>query len=155
MADAFPTDAGAVLRMHVLRVSVGGCLEPTAGGVSLTVIGTLSGDRMDKWRAGRIVRATATLRRPARYLDEGVPDLERMKWYGYFSRKNHDFDHYMCRVRIPGCEMNATQARALALIAHQSGHGLVDLTTRGNVQIQGLKKPAAPSDDKTEPVTTH
>lgn len=78
MADAFPTDTGAVLRMHVLRVSAGGCLEPTAGGVSLTVIGTLSGDRMDKWRAGRIVRATATLRRPARYLDEGVPDLERM-----------------------------------------------------------------------------
>jgi hypothetical protein len=23
------------------------------------------------------------------------------------------------------------------------------------LQIQGLKKPAAPSDDKTEPVTTH
>ena len=78
MADAFPTDAGAVLRMQVLRVSAGGCLEPTAGGVSLTVIGTLSGDRMDTWRAGRIVRATATLRRPARYLDEGVPDLERV-----------------------------------------------------------------------------
>jgi ferredoxin-nitrite reductase len=71
-------------------------------------------------------------------------DLERMKWYGYFHRKNHDFDHYMCRVRIPGCEMSAAQARTLALIAHQSGYGLVDLTTRGNVQIQGLPITALP-----------
>ena len=66
MADAFATDAGAVLRMRVLRVSAGGCLEPTSGGVSLTVIGALSGDRMDTWRAGRIIRVMATLRRPAR-----------------------------------------------------------------------------------------
>ena len=78
MADAFPTDAGASLRMHVMRVSAGSCMEPTSGGVSLTVIGSLTGAQLGKWRGGRIVRTTATLRRPARYLDEGVPDLERM-----------------------------------------------------------------------------
>ena len=66
-------------------------------------------------------------------------DLERMKWYGYFYRKNNDFDHYMCRVRMPGCEMTARQARALAYVAYESGYSIVDLTTRGNVQIQGLK----------------
>ena len=77
-ADAFTTDAGVSLRMQVLRVSAGGCPEPTTGGVSLTVVGTLTGTELNKWRAGRIVRATATLRRPARYLDYGVPDLERM-----------------------------------------------------------------------------
>ena len=77
-ADAFATDAGASLRMQVLRISAGACMEPTAGGVSLTVVGRFSADEMDRWRSGRIVRTTATLRRPAKYLDHGVPDLERM-----------------------------------------------------------------------------
>ncbi len=65
-------------------------------------------------------------------------DLERMKWYGFFYRKNNDFDHYMCRIRIPGCEMTADQARAIAFAAYESGYSIVDVTTRGNVQIQGL-----------------
>jgi len=67
-----------------------------------------------------------------------TPDLERMKWYGYFYRKNNDNDHYMCRIRIPGCEMTFNQARAVAFIAYESGYSIVDVTTRGNVQIQGL-----------------
>lgn len=64
-------------------------------------------------------------------------DLQRMKWYGIFWRKE-DQDRYMLRVRIPACEMTAPQARALASIAHESGHEIVDVTTRGNIQIQGL-----------------
>ena len=60
-----------------------------------------------------------------------------MKWYGLFWRK-HDRDRYMIRIRIPGCEMTTDQARAIAFIAYESGHGIVDLTTRGNVQVQGL-----------------
>jgi ferredoxin-nitrite reductase len=67
-----------------------------------------------------------------------VPDLERMKWYGFFYRKNNDNDRYMVRVRIPGCEMTSEQARALAYIAYESGYSILDVTTRGNVQIQGL-----------------
>jgi ferredoxin-nitrite reductase len=65
------------------------------------------------------------------------PDLQRMKWYGVFWRK-HDRDRYMIRIRIPGCEMTADQARAVAFVAYESGHGIVDVTTRGNVQVQGL-----------------
>ncbi len=65
-------------------------------------------------------------------------DLERMKWYGYFHRKTNDSDHYMCRIRIPGCEMTSDQARAIAFIAYRSGYSIVDVTTRGNIQIQGL-----------------
>lgn len=65
------------------------------------------------------------------------PDLQRMKWYGIFWRKN-DRDRYMIRIRIPGCEMTADQARAVAFVAYESGHGIVDVTTRGNVQVQGL-----------------
>jgi sulfite reductase beta subunit-like hemoprotein len=44
----------------------------------------------------------------------------------------------MLRVRIPACEMTAELARVLAFIAYSSGHEIVDLTTRGNLQIQGL-----------------
>jgi ferredoxin-nitrite reductase len=64
-------------------------------------------------------------------------DLHRLKWYGVFWRKP-DRNRYMLRVRIPACEMTAVQAGVLAFIAHESGHEIVDVTTRGNIQIQGL-----------------
>ena len=43
-------------------------------------------------------------------------DLERMKWYGIFYRKRVEDGRYMIRVRIPGCELDATQARAVAAV---------------------------------------
>jgi precorrin-3B synthase len=64
-------------------------------------------------------------------------DLERMKWYGVFYRKRVEDGRYMIRVRIPGCEFTAPQARALAEIA-RVGYSILDVTTRGNVQIQGF-----------------
>jgi len=79
-----------------------------------------------------------------RWAQEGTPhhhidetDLQRMKWYGLFWRK-HDRDRYMIRIRLPGCELTAEQARAIAFIAYEAGHEIVDVTTRGNVQVQGL-----------------
>ena len=78
LADASATAAGATLRVRVERVATGGCLEPAPGGVSLTVIGAMTTAAMGEWRAGRTIRAMAVLRRPARYLDAGVPDQERM-----------------------------------------------------------------------------
>jgi len=78
LADAFLTDSGASMRVQVERLSAGACPEPTDGGVSLTVQGVLAAGAVAEWRAGRTIRTTAVLRRPARYLNEGVPDLERM-----------------------------------------------------------------------------
>ena len=78
LADAFGTDAGASMRIRVERAAVGSCLEPATGGVSITVIGVLAADALREWRAGRVIRTTALLRRPARYLNTGVPDQERM-----------------------------------------------------------------------------
>lgn len=79
-----------------------------------------------------------------RWAQEGTPhhrideaDLQRMKWYGLFWRK-HDRDRYMIRIRLPGCEVTAEQLRAIAFIAYEAGHEIVDVTTRGNVQVQGL-----------------
>jgi precorrin-3B synthase len=65
-------------------------------------------------------------------------DLERLKWYGIFYRKRVEDGRYMIRVRIPGCELDATQARALAEVA-RIGYSILDVTTRGNVQVQGFR----------------
>ena len=78
IADATATASGTSLRMQVERASVGSCPEPARGGVSLTVAGVLASEALDEWRAGRTIRATAALRRPARYLNDGVPDYERI-----------------------------------------------------------------------------
>ena len=48
-----------------------------SGNVSLAVGGRVARERAGEWRAGRRVEASATFRRPARYLNEGVPDFER------------------------------------------------------------------------------
>lgn len=66
------------------------------------------------------------------------PDLERMKWHGVFYRKRDTPGAYMLRIRLTGCEMSAAQARAIAFVAYQYGHGIIDVTTRANVQVQGL-----------------
>ena len=55
VADGIPSTAASV-------VSVGGAV-PDA--------------RLDSWLRGRTIEAPLTYRRPARYLDEGVPDSER------------------------------------------------------------------------------
>jgi competence protein ComEC len=53
------------------------CTRPVRGGVLLTVVGDLAMNRAGQWRAGRVIRAPAQVRRPSRYLDPGVPDEER------------------------------------------------------------------------------
>lgn len=47
------------------------------GGTQITVAGTLASTYIDAWRAGRRVRMPVRLRRPSRYLNPDVPDLER------------------------------------------------------------------------------
>lgn len=78
--DASLMSSGAVS----LSLSVEGASAPGAGsrravngGVVLTVGGVLAADYVRSWRAGRRIRAPAELRRPARYLNPGVPEQER------------------------------------------------------------------------------
>ena len=77
LADAAATPDGAVLRVAVMRVWVNAVAEEASGGVSLGVSGTLHAEAITGWRAGRIIRAPVLLRRPARYMNEGLPDQER------------------------------------------------------------------------------
>ncbi len=77
-ADAARTEAGVLLRLQAERVWMGPCPEPAPGGVSLTVSGVLAAGAVEQWRAGRRLKVPALLRRPAHYLDAGVPDQERL-----------------------------------------------------------------------------
>ena len=80
-----------------------------------------------------------------RYAAENTPvedipedDLNRMKWYGVFHRPQVP-GTFMMRLRITGGGMTSTQARAIACLGREFGHGSVDITTRQNIQLRGLR----------------
>ena len=70
---------------------------------------------------------------------ESIPeaDVQRLKWYGLFLR-NPTPGYFMVRVRIPGGRTNSYQLRALAGIAASHGNGLLDLTTRQQIQLRHI-----------------
>lgn len=78
----------------------------------------------------------ASERRPMADIDDA--DLERMKWYGAFYRRRDGAGTYMLRLRVTAGEMTAAQAKAVAYVAYEFGYGIVDVTTRANLQVQGL-----------------
>jgi competence protein ComEC len=75
--DGVLTEAGVVLRVDVERIDVNGAFEAAVAGVSVGVGGAPRSDDVERWRAGRLIRAPVLLRRPARYLNRGLGDQER------------------------------------------------------------------------------
>lgn len=71
---------------------------------------------------------------------EAIPDddVQRLKWYGLFLR-NPTPGYFMVRVRMPGGQTTTAQLRALAEIAAGYGNGLLDVTTRQQVQLRHLR----------------
>lgn len=71
---------------------------------------------------------------------EAIPedDIQRLKWYGLFLR-NPTPGFFMIRVRIPGGKTGSYQLRALADIAGRYGNGLLDLTTRQQIQLRQIR----------------
>jgi precorrin-3B synthase len=84
----------------------------------------------------------AEARTPMKAIDDA--DLERMKWHGVFYRKRDGAGTYMLRIRITGGELSAAQAKAVAHMAYEFGYGIVDITTRANLQVQGLAIDSVP-----------
>lgn len=70
---------------------------------------------------------------------ETIPedDIQRLKWYGLFLR-NPTPGHFMLRVRLPGGRTTSAQLETLADIALRYGNGVVDVTTRQQVQLRHL-----------------
>lgn len=75
--DAAREEGFVGLRAIVTAVARGDQWHPASGGVTFAVGGTVAAAHVEQWRAGRTVELFATFRRPARYLNEGVPDFER------------------------------------------------------------------------------
>jgi len=71
---------------------------------------------------------------------ESIPedDIQRLKWYGLFLR-NPTPGFFMVRVRIPGGKTGSYQLRALADIAGTCGNGVLDLTTRQQIQLRQIR----------------
>ncbi len=70
---------------------------------------------------------------------ESIPedDIQRLKWYGLFLR-NPTPGFFMLRVRMPGGQTTSAQLQALADIALAYGNGVIDVTTRQQVQLRHL-----------------
>jgi competence protein ComEC len=75
--DAALLDFGVGLRGAVESVTIEGERHRVTGGVRLSVSGSAATTHATKWRAGRVIQAPVTFRRPTRYLNDGVPDFER------------------------------------------------------------------------------
>ncbi|MBN6056553.1 precorrin-3B synthase [Nonomuraea sp. RK-328] len=52
-------------------------------------------------------------------------------------------DGPLARVRLPGGAITVTRLRELAAAAAELGSGVIELTSRANVQVRGLRSPAA------------
>jgi competence protein ComEC len=76
--DAAVTGDVVALRVTLQAVQLRERWHALAGeGARLTVAGEASDGLWHEWRAGRVLEAPVTFRRPARYLNDGVPDGER------------------------------------------------------------------------------
>lgn len=79
----------------------------------------------------------------ARFAKEGwesisEDDIQRLKWYGLFLR-NPTPGFFMQRVRIPNGHCFSHQVKTLCNIANNFGNGVIDITTRQQVQLRNLK----------------
>jgi sulfite reductase beta subunit-like hemoprotein len=66
-------------------------------------------------------------------------DFERFKWYGVYRQKPKDSGFFMLRIKVPGGQVNAAQARVISRITDQYAHGFSDITTRQTIQMHWLR----------------
>jgi competence protein ComEC len=75
--DAAVMEFGVGARVELEAIAVRGAMHRISGGLRIVVSGAAAAARADEWRAGRVIEAPVTFRRPTRYLNAGVPDFER------------------------------------------------------------------------------
>ena len=77
LEDAIATEDGVSVRIVLREVALRGTTRALDDRLRLAVGGDSVASLADRWRAGRTIEVPVTFRRPARYLNDGVPDFER------------------------------------------------------------------------------
>jgi ferredoxin-nitrite reductase len=74
---------------------------------------------------------------------EAIPkdDVERLKWWGIFLRRQSEGEpgFFMVRIRIPNGIATAAQVRTIAAVIRERGRGIADITTRQQVQMRWIR----------------
>jgi ferredoxin-nitrite reductase len=65
-------------------------------------------------------------------------DIERMKWYGVFYRRQTP-GFFMFRLRIPNGILTSAQAIEIGRLSNRFGRGRLDITTRQNIQLRWVR----------------
>ena len=77
-----------------------------------------------------------------RHARSGAPvdldDLERMKWYGLFHRRQTP-GYFMLRLRVPNGILTSDQIAEIGALSNRFGRGVVDMTTRQNIQLRWIQ----------------
>ncbi len=80
------------------------------------------------------------------YAKTGYDSIEKddkavfFKYFGIFDKeKSNGANHFMLRVRIPGGQMSATQAKKVGEVAKEYGNNYIDITTRMQLELRYLK----------------
>lgn len=81
-------------------------------------------------------------------LERGVEALtpaekEQLKWVGVFFRKRTP-GRFMMRIRMPNGFATSRQLRAIAELSRRLGNGVVDLTTRQQIELRGFALGSVP-----------
>jgi competence protein ComEC len=77
--DASRGEGYISLRAEAIALRLHGVWQPVEGGVTVSVGGAALPERMLEWRAGRTIQVPIAFRRPARFLNDGVPDFEEAR----------------------------------------------------------------------------
>ncbi len=123
--------------------------NPSSGAINLaapsaedTVYGTPLGDlcKPERWKYDEnpldIWEKLVAHADKDRFPDEA--DTFRFKFHGLFYVAPAQ-DSFMLRLRIPACELTATQLHGIADLAQDLGAGYAHITTRGNLQIREFR----------------
>ncbi len=101
-------------------------------------------NKIEKIKPNRTVdEAMAKLRE---YAKTGYDSIEKddkavfFKYFGIFDKeKSNGANHFMLRVRIPGGQMSAQQAKKVGELAKAYGNNYIDITTRMQIELRYLK----------------
>jgi len=77
LEDATAIREGVSARVALKTIAVRGVATPVGGTLRVAIGGAVGASRASAWRSGRTIELPVTFRRPARYLNDGVRDIER------------------------------------------------------------------------------